>query len=49
MEGRDFNLSPNDQIPYQVWSRRGTWGLNGSTRVLYSNVRDGRPLANHEH
>ena len=49
VEGHDFNLSPDDQVPHRIWSRRGTWRPSGSTRVLHSNVGDGRPLTNHEH
>jgi len=45
VEGRNFNLSPNDQVPHQVWSRGGTWRPIGSTRVLHSDVRNGWPLA----
>ena len=45
----DFDLPPNDQIPFQVWNRRSTWRSNGCTGVLYSNVGDGRSSIDNEH
>ena len=31
MEDRDFDLPSDDQILHQVRSKRGTWGLSGSS------------------
>ena len=38
MEGRDFDLPPDDQIPHRIRSRRNMWKSSGYTRVLHSNM-----------
>ena len=38
MEGRDFDLPPDDQIRHRIQSRRNMWRSSGCTRVLHSNV-----------
>ena len=49
MEDRDFDLPSDDQILHQVRSKRGTWGLSGSTRVLHNDARNGRLFTDHKY
>ena len=49
MEGCNFNLLHDDQVPHRVRSRRSTWRLRVCTRVLHSNVGDGRSYVDNEH
>ena len=49
MEGRDFDLPPDDQIPNLIRSRRNTWRSGGWTQVLHSDVEDGQSPTNDKH
>ena len=48
VEGHDFNLSPDNQVPHQVRGRGGTWRPSGNVRILYSDVKDGRSFIGFE-
>ena len=49
MEGCNFDLPPDSQIPHRIRSRRSTWRPSSYTRVLHRNVVDGRSSTDHEH
>ena len=40
MEGRNFNLPPDDQVPHRVRSGRGMRGPSSGARMLHCHVGD---------
>ena len=49
MEGRNFNLPPDNQVLNQVRSRRGAWKPSGCAQVLHSHAGDGLSFTNYEY
>ena len=47
MEGRNFNLPFDDQVPHQIWIGRGKRRSAGSVGMLHFHARNGRSFADY--